>query len=288
VGSHLTREQIFIERLHALRSSELKSTFAACPPRVFCHGLELGAGDGYQSRLLTHWIESLVSTDYATSALPPHDEERITYMQCDAEQLGNTFPPRSFDIIFSSNMMEHLPDPHHALAGIHTVLNDNGITIHILPNVLWKATQVALYPLGRLYSSLSRDGLLKRFQRMMRTSPRITQRDLPERMSLPTNNPKTSRPARHYLMTWLIPEPHGVSRTNREEFHALSQKRWIDEFNHAGFDVVVIRRGPVASGYAFGLDRLRGWLERLGLASHTIYVAKKSGHNSDFVRYFVA
>ena len=42
---------------------------------------------------------------------------KIKYQSCDAEKIGQIFEENKFDLIFSSNMMEHLPDPNSCLDG---------------------------------------------------------------------------------------------------------------------------------------------------------------------------
>ena len=55
------------------------------------------------------------------------------------------FGEKSFDIVFSSNLLEHLPDPSVVLRGVHRLLKDDGITVHIMPGPFWKLCQMALY-----------------------------------------------------------------------------------------------------------------------------------------------
>ena len=47
----------------------------------------------------------------------------------------------------------------------------------------------------------------------------------------------------------------------------------------AGFQVVKVVKGPVASGYGFGFDGLRSFLEKLGFCSEYMFVTvcKKNG-----------
>jgi len=85
----------------------------------------------------------------------------------------------------------------------------------------------------------------------------------------------------------LVPEPHGVSRSHVEEFSAFSRRRWKAEFERANFEIIAILKGPVASGYGFGFEGLRRFLERLGVTSEYIYVARKRGAASPYARYFV-
>jgi hypothetical protein len=77
-----------------------------------------------------------------------------------------------------------------------------------------------------------------------------------------------------------------VSLSNRQEFAAFSRRRWRREFERAGFRIVAILKGPVSSGYGFGLDRLRRMLEWCGVATELVYVATKDGCTSPFEQFF--
>jgi len=101
------------------------------------------------------------------------------------------------------------------------------------------------------------------------------------------NNPKFESQRRYSVIRKLIwPIPHGASDGNIREFIAWRKKRWLGVFNRSGFSVIKIIKGPVNSGYGFGFDRLRSFLERAGLTSEYIYVAIKKGRQCPYANYF--
>jgi SAM-dependent methyltransferase len=257
--------------LHDIRTQEIELIFSGCPPRAFGEGLELGAGDGFQSALLSRYVAHLTSTDYDPAIRSLPSSPSVTYQVGDAEEVDKAFPASHFDLVFSSNLLEHVPDPVKTLRGVAAVLKDEGITIHVIPNVFWKLSSIALYIPYRFAT---------RMERM--TQPTRVQ----EGGHQPVNNPKTPRPRRSFLARQLWPEPHGVSKTNREELRAFSLSRWREAFEGAGLRVITIRRGPVASGYGFGFDALRTALRRLGLCSEYVYVAAKAGRTSPYETLF--
>jgi SAM-dependent methyltransferase len=257
--------------LHGIRTREIELIFSRCPPRTFRTGLELGAGDGFQSELLTRYVAHLTSTDYdpAIRSRPPSSS--ITYDVGDAEEVDKAFPACHFDLVFSSNLLEHVPDPVKALTAVAAVLKDEGITIHVIPNVFWKASSVALY-------------IPYRFATVLERATRAAAVKMGEHRSM--NNPKTAAPRRSFLARQILPDPHGVSATNLDEFRALKLSRWRDVFDRAGLRVIAVLRGPVASGYGFGLDNLRAALAHMGLTSEYVYVAAKAGHRSAYEAFF--
>lgn len=252
----------WLEHLHAFRRRELDIVLAHCPERYFRTGLELGAGDGYQSSILARYVQRLVCTDYNKRRLRRQAPEPTSYVICDAESVGNLFRENTFDLVFSSNLLEHLPNPEAALAGIHRVLRADGIMIHVVPSVFWKLCQVVLFNPNRLVERLDR--LVG--ERPSRTSGADWSMG---------NNPKTPRSAQR--RRWILPPPHGVSHGTFQELFAFRRSRWQRLLERARFDVVEIVRGPVASGYGFGLNRIRAFLEQLGLASEYVYIAVKAG-----------
>lgn len=246
--------------------------FGRCPQAVFARALELGAGAGFQSRLLAHYAADLVATDYRPVPAGWSDRPGLTYRVCDAERVDKIFDAQQFDLIFSSNMLEHLPDPGRALNGMRSVLRNNGVLVHLIPSPFWKLSQMLGFYPNAIISRIDRLGL--------RGGPKH-----PSEASW-ENNPKVADRHYRYLRRLLWPTPHGVSRSNLAEFAAFSPSRWRSTFARAGFEVVAVRRGPISSGYGFGLDSLRALLERLGLTSEYIYIAHKAGQTSPYLIHF--
>lgn len=258
----------WLEYLHRQRKREIETVFSKCPEKIFPVALELGAGDGFQSKLLSRYVSKLIATDYNPDILKNVPTPSIEYRLGDAEKVGETFNEKNFDLIFSSSLLEHLPSPNKALKGIHKILKDEGITIHIIPTPFWK--------LGHLLLHIP--NLALTFPKLLAKSAGTGKRR--------NNNPKTTRIKRSILSRILIPKPHGASQSNIQEFYAFSSRRWEKELNAAGLKLVKIIKGPAMSGYGFGWDFARTVLENLGLASIYIYIAVKDIQNNDFKKYF--
>ncbi len=272
--------------LASLRRREISLVFGLCPADAFEEGLELGAADGAQSVLLARFTRRLTATDYRSLILtaPPH--HKVTHRVCDAERVDDVFERGRFDLIFSSNTMEHLPDPQRALAGMHSVLRDDGLAIHLMPSPFWKACHiVGFYP----------NWVISRMQRLrrQRESARRRQRKMGTSAAGPAeneeawnNNPKLGR-RYGYMRRLLAPTPHGIAASNIAEFAAFSPRRWQREFAATGFRVATLLPGPVSSGYGFGFDGLRRALERIGVASEYAYVTLKAGSSSPHLTHFI-
>ena len=265
--------------LRGLRRREIELIFGRCPPNAFAHGLELGAGDGFQSALLAPYVGKLVATDYRPQIIRRAAGPNITFATCDAERVDEQFDAASFDLIFSSNMMEHLPDPMRALNAMRTVLRDDGLAIHVIPSPFWKLCHlVGFYP----------NAVLTRLQRL---SERGKAAAIPALSEDPwDNNPKSGFAQRPYLARLLWPAAHGASGSNLAEFRLFSRGHWSALFEAAGFQVAAVLRGPVSSGYGFGWKRPRALLESIGCASEYVYITAKAGSAGNAaprLRYFL-
>ena len=254
------------EYTHKYKKKELGAVFSRCPERLFPMALELGAGDGFQATLLTRYVSKLISTELNPDILKNKNTESIEHRVCDAEEAVNMFDKKQFDLIFSSNLLEHLHDPSRALSGIHGLLKDDGVTIHIMPNPFWKLCHMLFYIPNRCLIAL---------ERMLNNKPM--------RKSNLSKTRSTQKSLTHRLLTL---KPHGASKGNIEEFLKFTKSRWVKEFEKANLELISIIKGPVHSGYGLGLDGLRKFMEKIGFSSEYVYIAIKKGRKSPYKEHF--
>ncbi|MFX0132892.1 MAG: class I SAM-dependent methyltransferase [Candidatus Hodarchaeota archaeon] len=261
----MTRDNRWADYIAGLRNEEIRLIKNYLNGKVFQRGLEVGAGNGFQNRLLTEFVNDLTCTEFNELRLVKSNNEKIKYMICDAEIIDSYFQDSSFDFIFSAHMMEHLPNPENAIRGTYNLLDDEGISIHIIPSSFNAFLRILLwYP--NLVISLARKYLFS--GNYFRQENDITGKD---------NNLKTKRSYnRSKIRKHIIPRPHGVSKNVFVELFAFSRKRWIREFEKGNFLVLKIIKGPVHSGYGIGFCYLRDLLYSLGLTGEYIYIMKKN------------
>jgi len=104
--------------------------------------LELGAGDGGQSMVISQYCDILVCTELSEygnrlGAFRARNIANCEYKYADATDLSQ-FKNDTFDLVYSSNMLEHIPAWHIALAEATRVLSPDGLMIHIMPSRQWK------------------------------------------------------------------------------------------------------------------------------------------------------
>jgi len=135
-----TRAANFLE---AIRLAELELIEAILGRRVSTGAriLEVGAGTGWQARELSARGYEVSAIDIPTSN---HGKARI-WPITDFDGRHIPFPDRSFDIVYSSNVLEHVEDIETLNAEIARVLKDGGTAIHYVPTSAWRAWSLVAF-----------------------------------------------------------------------------------------------------------------------------------------------
>lgn len=130
--------------LESIRLSELENVLTEIksekPGRNII--LEIGAGTGCQTKKLSENGYMVEAIDIEDSN---YSESRIwPILNYDGEHIP--FPDSHFDIVFSSNVLEHITHLRRFSDEIKRVLKLDGIAIHIVPSGSWRFwTNVAHY-----------------------------------------------------------------------------------------------------------------------------------------------
>jgi len=98
--------------------------------------LDLGCGTGYGAHYLASYgARQVVAVDVDPVALDyarqAYDHPRVEYQRCDGQRLP--YADASFDFVFSSQAIEHVPDPEAFLREINRLLKQNGACLIITP-----------------------------------------------------------------------------------------------------------------------------------------------------------
>lgn len=119
--------------------------------------LEIGSGTGLQLRAIGRLARSVVGLELVGGVYVR--DETLNVVEYDG--LHIPFPDESFDLVFSSNVMEHIPAQAQINSEIRRVLRPNGKVIHVMPTRVWRIlTSIMHYP--RLAkSALIRSSLMK-------------------------------------------------------------------------------------------------------------------------------
>jgi SAM-dependent methyltransferase len=98
-----------------------------------CRLLEIGAGSGYQASLLERRGCAVTALDVAPR---PADERFFPVQVFDGVHLP--FEDATFDVVFSSNVLEHVEKRSALLREIERVLVRGGLAVHIVPSATWR------------------------------------------------------------------------------------------------------------------------------------------------------
>jgi len=123
--------------LEALRTAELNSVIHLLPPRA--RVLEVGGGAGWQAVQLARLGYEVTSIDVGDSSYAPEAVFPITVY--DGRNIP--FPDASFDVVFSSNVLEHVAHIDDFLRELQRVTAPNGCGVHILPSSSWRVWTIA-------------------------------------------------------------------------------------------------------------------------------------------------
>jgi SAM-dependent methyltransferase len=150
-----------IEHLHALRSAETEVVAAYFPPGARI--LEIGAGAGHQALDLSQRGFDVSAVDVPVSN---YADARVFPVQ-DYDGVTLPFEADSFDVVFSSNVLEHVKNLPKLHQEIRRVLNPDGKCVHVLPTHAWRLwTTLSAFPVAVQYlAALAPEALPRRVDR---------------------------------------------------------------------------------------------------------------------------
>jgi SAM-dependent methyltransferase len=95
--------------------------------------LEFGAGNCYQAATLSR-VGSVIATD---RELHPFDRDKPNVRLVTSSIDACPFKPRSFDLIFSNHVIEHIPDLAKGLAEVSRLARADGVFAFTVPTRCW-------------------------------------------------------------------------------------------------------------------------------------------------------
>jgi SAM-dependent methyltransferase len=243
--------------LHELRRQEFERLLAQIPLGPAARVLELGSGDSFQLDLLRRRFERVTAIDPFRA---PPDGRGFVFAP--AEHLP--FASECFDLVFSSNVFEHLRDRGAALAEAVRVLRPGGYMAHAVPSRVWKVSGLLLNPFCYALHMAGKWSLARR------RIPAAGQAQTAGSAPRPTLRGVFDRCFR--------PPIHGTFPSHYEELRAYGKKPWKRALAHPRLELVA--EVPLLAYSPFGVfrSRLAGgrvWLGRHGLSSVHGFVLRR-------------
>jgi 2-polyprenyl-3-methyl-5-hydroxy-6-metoxy-1,4-benzoquinol methylase len=212
--------------LETLRLSELERVLTEIKSEKPNGGiiLEIGAGTGFQAKKMAENGYHIEAIDIADSIYSIHRIWQIT--NYDGKYIP--FPCNYFDVVFSSNVLEHIIHVAEFQIEIKRVLKNDGIAVHILPSASWRFwTNVVHYPfvfktiIKIVYSKIM--PIKGRIKYNEVKSNEVTKMKCLSKKELTKNA--------------LYPHRHSEKGTAFSEIYYFSRYRWNALFKNTGWEI---------------------------------------------------
>lgn len=237
-----------IEYLNALRSAEMNLLLQKHGQLFFGSDvLEVGSGTGAQLRELGSIAKSAIGVDLQSSYLKPPQDDFIYY-----DGVHLPFADNSFDVIYSSNTMEHVTDEPRLHLEMKRVLRPGGVAIHVVPSSAWRLWSTAIY-----YALLPK--LI--FSFLSRTND--------QRLLIAEEGFASSRRGiRSCMLDLICPARHGERGNRFTEWWHFRAASWSSRFRNLGWMVEKVEPlGLFYTGYLVGSSAISMKMrEQLALA----------------------
>lgn len=232
--------------------------FPAAGDKTPCHVLELGAGTGQQAKYLNDLGYAVSAFDLPTSSY--RDARVFTIEEYDGRKIPTD--NEIFDVVFSSNVLEHVVHIEEVLAETYRVLKPGGVAVHLIPSPACRVWSIPAH-----YIWLARR-LVARLAAKAKTE---TAGDA---------YPRTPQSRKEWLAT-LFPLRHGERGNTLTETYYFSKKYWTQKFKSSGFTIAKTTSNGIfytmanATGTSLRLKYRKFLSTLLGSSCH-IYIITKN------------
>lgn len=218
--------------------------------------LEIGSGAGWQAKQLASYGHEVEGIDVVGNYINyDYRDVRVWDVKIyDGKHIP--FPEGTFDVVFSSNVLEHIPHVESFQREVNRVLKDEGLCIHVMPSASWRFWSSLTYYWVRI-KGLFRSGKGK---------------------SAPGTDTEVAKVS---LLRKLLPLRHGERGNVISELYLFSAYAWKSLFKKTGWKVVRIDKnrlfytGEMALGRRLSLRARKKLSGILGSSCNIFYLEKR-------------
>lgn len=203
--------------------------------------LEIGCANGFNSCLLSDRSKRIIATDLLKEDMKTHsqgmstarqlfsmmDAKNCTALSCSGEELP--FRDSSFDMVFSFNTLEHIPQKSKTVKEINRVLKKGGLAVIVVPNFFERI----FYPFV-FYKYMITRAAQHLFSKLFKKNGQGASAGGTGDGQKRVNSLQDFRKA---YPNFPMPEPHGAYKTFWREFIGYLPWNWIGLFKGGGFSV---------------------------------------------------
>ena len=179
--------------------------------------LEIGAGSGWQAKKLKELGYQVEAIDLINSNFTDNRIFDIT----DYDGITIPFKNKTFDVVFSSNVLEHIPHIEKFHYEMQRVLKKDGIAIHVLPSGTW-----------RIWSNITY--YLDKFKKIIKKI--FLSNAIDKNNSIKTNDDENK--SKRTFLQMMIPSRHGEQGNALSEIYYFSRMFWSKSFKKANWNIV--------------------------------------------------
>lgn len=254
-----------VDYLHRLRTHELERVARHIAPGA--RVLEIGAGTGQQAALLAANGFDVLAVELETSN---YSNERVFPIR---DYDGKTLPAEdaSVDVVFSSNVLEHVEDLQVLSSEIRRVLRPNGCCIHVVPTPTWRLwSTLAAFP-----AALQEGAAIIPELRPRAVAPERRWRER-ARLAIEASRLAVT------LATPFVPRRHGERGSALSELWLFRAEWWRKAFADHGFAIVheepmgLFYTGSMVFAERLPLSQREHIARVLGSACHLFKVTPKT------------
>jgi len=224
-GKQSSEVDFKIDHRRVVRGAELELVVPFIRPGSSV--LEVGAGAGWQAKLLASKGYNVYAIDLPSSNYVSAREWNII------EYDGSTIPlgDSAVDVVFSSNVLEHVPHIHEFQKELLRVLKPGGLAIHVMPTSTWRLWTSLSFYVRRL-----KKGFKTIFKRLVPKKAKAKEHNVVTTIGAKREHPHL--PAR--VANLVLPTRHGVRGNILSEMYYFTEWYWTGVFKRAGWELQMV------------------------------------------------